>query len=159
MALSRAGGIGGVHAAKDADTVVVAASVLAGSTDEDNDEERRKARKDNKVAAILHSGYPVRYWDADLGPAQPRLFAVEPGEPLEAGKPTTVDAAPPLKLRNLTPDAGTRLRDAESVRQPGRHDDLQQLRQAARQCRFTFRPGRHRRRHRHPHGPAGHGRP
>ena len=60
--------------------MVVAASVLAGSTDEDNDEERRKARKDNKVAAILHSGYPVRYWDADLGPAQPRLFAVEPGE-------------------------------------------------------------------------------
>ncbi|MEV5052772.1 S9 family peptidase [Arthrobacter sp. LAR12-1-1.1] len=118
VALSRAGGIGGVHAAKDADTVVVAASVLAGSTDEDNDEERRKARKDNKVAAILHSGYPVRYWDADLGPAQPRLFAVEPGEPVEAGKPTTVDAAPPLKLRNLTPDAGTRLRDAESVVSP-----------------------------------------
>ena len=118
VALSRAGGIGGVHAAKDADTVVVAASVLAGSTDEDNDEERRKARKDNKVAAILHSGYPVRYWDADLGPAQPRLFAVEPGDPLEAGKPATVDAAPPLKLRNLTPDAGTRLRDAESVLSP-----------------------------------------
>ena len=118
VALSRAGGIGGVHAAKDADTVVVAASVLAGSTDEDNDEERRKARKDNKVAAILHSGYPVRYWDADLGPAQPRLFAVESGAELEAGKPTTVDAAPPLKLRNLTPDAGTRLRDAESVVSP-----------------------------------------
>lgn len=118
VALSRAGGIGGIHAARDADTVVVAASVLAGSTDEDNDEERRKARKDNKVAAILHSGYPVRYWDADLGPAQPRLFAVEPGDPLEAGKPTTVDAAAPLKLRNLTPDAGTRLRDAESVLSP-----------------------------------------
>lgn len=118
VALSRAGGIGGVHAAKDADTVVVAASVLAGSTDEDNDEERRKARKDNKVAAILHSGYPVRYWDADLGPGQPRLFAVETGGQLEAGKPTTVDAAPPLKLRNLTPDAGTRLRDAESVVSP-----------------------------------------
>ncbi|MFE4226680.1 prolyl oligopeptidase family serine peptidase [Arthrobacter sp. NPDC056886] len=118
VALSRAGGIGGVHAAKDADTVVVAASVLAGSTDEENDEERRKARKDNKVAAILHSGYPVRYWDADLGPGQPRLFAVESGGPLEAGKPTTVDAAPPLKLRNLTPDAGTRLRDTESVVSP-----------------------------------------
>src|SRR6478735_3657611 len=43
--------------------------------------------------------------------------------------------------------------------QPGRHDDLQQLRQAPRQRRFTFRAGRHRRRHRHPHGPAGHGRP
>jgi dipeptidyl aminopeptidase/acylaminoacyl peptidase len=118
VALSRAGGISGVLAAADADTLAVAAPVLAGSTDEDNDEERRKARKDNKVAAILHSGYPVRYWDADLGPAQPRLFAVEPGEPLEAGKPATVDAAPPLKLRNLTPDAGNRLRDAQTVISP-----------------------------------------
>ena len=118
VALSRAGGIGGVLAAREADAVVVTASVLAGSTDEDNDEERRQARKDNKVAAILHTGYPVRYWDADLGPAQPRLFAVESGGQLEPGKPTTVDAAPPLKLRNLTPDAGTRLRDAESVISP-----------------------------------------
>ena len=118
VALSRAGGIGGVHAAKDADTVVVAASVLAGSTDEDNDEERRKARKDNKVAAILHSGYPVRYWDADLGPDQPRIFAVEPGEEKEPGKPATVDAAAPLKLRNLTPDAAGLLRDSDSVVSP-----------------------------------------
>jgi len=118
VALSRAGGISALHAARDADVLVVAASVLAGSTDEDNDEERRKKRKDNKVAAILHSGYPVRYWDADLGPAQPRLFAVESGGQLESGKPATVDAAPPLQLRNLTPDAGPRLRDATTVVSP-----------------------------------------
>ena len=118
VALSRAGGISKVNAARDADALIVTATVLAGSTGEDNDEERRKARKDNKVAAILHSGYPVRYWDADLGPAQPRLFAVEPGEQPEAGKPTTVDAAPRLLLRNLTSDAGNRLRDAESVVSP-----------------------------------------
>ena len=66
-------------AARDADAAFVVASVLAGSADEDTDAERRKSRKDNKVAAILHSEYPVRYWDADLGPAQPRLFAVESG--------------------------------------------------------------------------------
>jgi dipeptidyl aminopeptidase/acylaminoacyl peptidase len=118
VVLSRAGGVSAVLAAKDSDALFLAASVLAGSTDEDNDEERRKARKGNKVAAILHSGYPVRYWDADLGPAQPRLFAVEPGEETEPGKPTTVDAAGPLTLRNLTPDAGNRLRDAESVVSP-----------------------------------------
>jgi hypothetical protein len=118
VVLSRAGGINAVLAAKDADALVVAAPVLAGSTDEDNDEERRKARKDNKVAAILHSGYPVRYWDADLGPAQPRLFAVEPGEQPEGAKPTTVDTVPPRRLRNLTPDAGDRLREATSVISP-----------------------------------------
>ncbi|WP_208750892.1 prolyl oligopeptidase family serine peptidase [Arthrobacter sp. PM3] len=118
VALTRAGGVSGILAARDADVLVAAAAVLAGATDEDNDEERRKARKDKKVAAILHSGYPVRYWDADLGPAQPRLFAVGPGEETAAGKPGTVDAAPPLELRNLTPDAGAGLRDAESVISP-----------------------------------------
>lgn len=115
---SRAGGISAVMAAKDADVTFVNASVLAGSSDEKDDEERRKSRKDNKVSAILHTGYPVRYWDADLGPAQPRLFAVEVGEDENPGKPATVDAAPGLKLRNLTPDAGGNLREAESVISP-----------------------------------------
>src|SRR6478672_270756 len=114
VALSRAGGVSGLLAAKQADALFVTASVLAGSTGEDNDEERRKARQDNKVAAILHSGYPVRYWDADLGPAQPRLFAVEPGPGQESCKPATVDSAAPLTLRNLTPQAGSRLREAVS---------------------------------------------
>lgn len=118
MALSRAGGISSVMAARDADVLLLAASVLPGSSGEDNDEERRKVRKDNQVNAILHSGYPVRYWDADLGPAQPRLFAVEPGEAEDPGKPATVDAAAPLKLRNLTPDAAGGLREAESVLSP-----------------------------------------
>ncbi|MGP4030860.1 prolyl oligopeptidase family serine peptidase [Pseudarthrobacter sp. 1C304] len=118
VVLTRAGGVSGLLAAKDTGALFVNASVLAGSTDEDSDEERRKARKDNKVAAILHSGYPVRYWDADLGPAQPRLFAVEPGPDPEPGKPATVDAAAPLKLRNLTPDAGSGLRDADAVVSP-----------------------------------------
>ncbi|CAI3790997.1 S9 family peptidase [Pseudarthrobacter sp. MM222] len=115
---SRAGGVSAVLAAKSADALFVAASVLTGSADEDSDEERRKARKDNKVAAILHSGYPVRFWDADLGPDQPRLFAVDPGEEKDPGKPSTVDAAAPRKLRNLTPDAGNGLRDATSVVSP-----------------------------------------
>ncbi|KRE81848.1 S9 family peptidase [Arthrobacter sp. Soil763] len=118
VALSRAGGVSGLLAARNADALFVSAAVLAGSTDEDNDGERRKARKENKVAAILHSGYPVRYWDADLGPEQPRLFAVEPGADPEPGKPATVDAAAPVKLRNLTPDAGNGLREAETVVSP-----------------------------------------
>lgn len=115
---SRAGGVNAVLAARAADALFVTAPVLAGSMDEDSDDERRKARKDNKVAAILHSGYPVRYWDADLGPGQPRVFAVEPGEVKEPGKPSTVDSAPPRTLRNLTPDAGNGFRDAASVVSP-----------------------------------------
>ena len=118
VVLSRAGGISQVMSARDTGATFVTASILAGSRDEEADEERRKSRKDHKVSAILHSGYPVRYWDADLGPDQPRIFAVEPGEEKEPGKPATVDAAAPLKLRNLTPDAARALRDAESVVSP-----------------------------------------
>jgi dipeptidyl aminopeptidase/acylaminoacyl peptidase len=115
---SRSGGISSVMTAKDADATFVNAEVLAGSADEDNDDERRKARKDNKVSAILHSGYPVRFWDADLGPAEPRIFAVEQGEDQEPGKPTTVDAAAPLKLRNLTSGVGGSLRESKTVVSP-----------------------------------------
>lgn len=115
---SRAGGVNAVLAAKDADATFVVGEVLAGSTDEENDNERRKARKDNKVSAILHSGYPVRYWDADLGPSQPRIFAVEPGEQNEPGKPSTVDAQPPVELRNLTPGVGGSLRETQTVVSP-----------------------------------------
>jgi dipeptidyl aminopeptidase/acylaminoacyl peptidase len=118
VVLSRAGGVGRVLTAKDADAAFVVAEVLAGAGDEEDDARRRKARKDNKVSAILHSEYPVRYWDADLGPGQPRIFAVEPGEDRAGGKPATVDAAAPLVLRNLTPDAGPRLREAETVVSP-----------------------------------------
>ncbi|ASN18450.1 S9 family peptidase [Arthrobacter sp. YN] len=115
---SRSGGISSVMAAKDADATFVSAEVLAGSADEDNDDERRKTRKDNKVSAILHSGYPVRYWDADLGPAEPRIFAVEQGHEREPGKPSTVDAAAPLKLRNLTAGVGGSLRESKTVVSP-----------------------------------------
>lgn len=115
---SRPGGISAVLTAKDADATFVKASVLAGSSDEKDDEERRKSRKDNKVSAILHSGYPVRFWDADLGPSQPRIFAVEAGEEGNAGKPATIDAVPALKLRNLTPEVGGRLRETEAVVSP-----------------------------------------
>lgn len=118
VVLSRAGGVGRVLTAKGADAAFVVAEVLAGAADEDDDAERRKARKDNKVSAILHSEYPVRYWDADLGPGQPRIFAVEQGTEKEPAKPGTVDATAPLELRNLTPDAGPRLREAETVVSP-----------------------------------------
>jgi dipeptidyl aminopeptidase/acylaminoacyl peptidase len=118
VVLNRPGGVGSVLTARNAGATFVVAEVLAGSADEDDDAERRKSRKDNKVSAILHSEYPVRYWDADLGPGQPRIFAVEPGKDKEPGRPATVDAAAPLALRNLTPDAGPRLREAESLVSP-----------------------------------------
>jgi dipeptidyl aminopeptidase/acylaminoacyl peptidase len=66
---TRPGGVSGPVTAGD--TVVVLSDTLPGSTDDDA--ERRKARKDRKVSAILHTGYPVRFWDHDLGPGQSRF--------------------------------------------------------------------------------------
>ncbi|WP_299167986.1 alpha/beta fold hydrolase [uncultured Arthrobacter sp.] len=108
---SRSGGVQSVIAAADADAVAVVAEVLAGSTDESDDEERRKARKEAGVAAILHTGYPVRHWDADLGPSEPRYFLVEQGERGESG-PVTVDDEPPITLRAVTGGVGSSLRNA-----------------------------------------------
>ncbi|WP_309070098.1 prolyl oligopeptidase family serine peptidase [Arthrobacter sp.] len=108
---SRPGGIQSVIAAAKADAVVAVAEVLAGSTDEADDEVRRKTRKEAGVAAILHSGYPVRHWDADLGPAEPRYFLLEEDVQREA-EPVTVDDEPRLTLRNVTADFGPGLRNA-----------------------------------------------
>ena len=36
----------------------------------------RNLRKDNKITAILHTGYPVRHWDHDLGPDETHLFVL-----------------------------------------------------------------------------------
>ncbi|MFB1296948.1 prolyl oligopeptidase family serine peptidase [Mycobacterium sp. pW049] len=56
---------------------VAASSMLPSAADIDADATLRAARKDNKVSAILHTGYPVRAWDHDLGPAQTHLFLAE----------------------------------------------------------------------------------
>lgn len=63
-----------MHAATRADRIVVTAPVLGHTTEDD--ERLRTARKDAKVSAVLHSGYPVRYWDTDLGPDRPHLLSV-----------------------------------------------------------------------------------
>ncbi len=110
LVLSRRGGVQGVVAAASADAAVVVAEVLAGSTDEANDDERRKARKEAGVEAILHSGYPVRFWDTDLGPSEPRYFMLEKGE-RENGLPATIDELPQLSLRNITAGVGSSLRN------------------------------------------------
>src|SRR6478736_1170529 len=84
--------------------------------DADDDERLLGARKDAKVAAILHSSYPVRYWDHDLGPARPRLFAGD--LTTVAASPEAGAAAPRLALRDLAPDAGAALEHQDAVLSP-----------------------------------------
>ena len=74
---SLAGGVSGIAAtASHSDTIVITADLLISSTDLEADAQARTRRKDKKVTAILHESYPVRYWDQDLGPAEPHLLSL-----------------------------------------------------------------------------------
>jgi dipeptidyl aminopeptidase/acylaminoacyl peptidase len=94
--LNMPGDISVVRTARNADAAVFGASLLPLARDVDDDRRLRNLRKGNKVAAILHSGYPVRFWDKDLGPDEPHLF--------------DFDASGP---RDLTPQPGPALHEAE----------------------------------------------
>jgi dipeptidyl aminopeptidase/acylaminoacyl peptidase len=91
--LNMPGGISRVLTARNADATVVGAPLLPAARSIDDDRRLRNLRKDTKVTAILHAGYPVRYWDEDLGPDEPHLFEV---------------SGP----RDLTPQPGVALREA-----------------------------------------------
>nr|WP_246183090.1 prolyl oligopeptidase family serine peptidase [Mycolicibacterium grossiae] len=93
--LAPAGGIDAVFPAADADVVLARVPLLPSAHDVDDDQRRRTRRTDAKVTAVLHHGYPVRYWDHDIGPSQPHLLAVD-------------------GARDLTPRPGPALRDAET---------------------------------------------
>ena len=93
LELALAGGVDGAIPATDADVVIVRAALLPSAGDVAEDRRLRALRKDGKVTAILHSGYPVRHWDHDLGPAQPHLLRLD-------------------GVRDLTPHPGSALREA-----------------------------------------------
>ena len=96
----RAGGVDGPVAARTGAAVLVASSTMPGASDGADDEQRRKARTDSKVSAILHTGYPVRHWDHDLGPAAPRLLI------------GAVPADGAISWTDLTPEPGRALDQA-----------------------------------------------
>ncbi|MGV8885585.1 MAG: alpha/beta fold hydrolase [Microbacteriaceae bacterium] len=127
-----AGGVSSIAAtATDSDTVVLAADLLTSSDSLESDAALRAERTEKKVAAILHESYPVRYWDSDLGPAEPHLLALDltelpekarqrtpapvPGEspryPADLPRPTDLTPHPGRTAdtggQALTPDAST----------------------------------------------------
>ena len=104
------GGVDEPLAARAADLVSVAVSVLPGAADLVQDAAARKVRTDGKITAILHDGYPVRHWDHDLGPDQPRRAVADlgtlPAEPAlsrpQSDDPGGASADGPLALRLVT---------------------------------------------------------
>ncbi len=120
------GGITAAEVARDAGGIVVGSPVLPAAGNGE-DARLRQERNDAGVTAILHESAPVRFWDHDLGPDQPRLFAVDPDQVQEteigwAGgdkEPRLADdtqrqegaerAGQPARLRDLTPEPGRAL--------------------------------------------------
>ncbi|MGH8960119.1 MAG: prolyl oligopeptidase family serine peptidase [Jatrophihabitantaceae bacterium] len=119
--LTRPGGITRVAAARDATTVVLASAALPGSTDTEGEQKRRKARKDAKVGAVLHTSSPVRYWDHDLGPDEVRLYAASTLG--DGAEPIDLTPAPARALDEasftLTPDGTQVLASWSVLEEPG----------------------------------------
>ncbi|TFD03438.1 MULTISPECIES: prolyl oligopeptidase family serine peptidase [unclassified Cryobacterium] len=111
-----AGGVSGIAAvATAARSLVIAADLLPSAADLEAESAARKERTEKKVAAILHESYPVRFWDHDLGPAEPHLLALDladlhdtitaPTINSEADAPAPYPADLP-RPRDLTPTPG-----------------------------------------------------
>lgn len=76
-----AGGVSAIAAVADAASVAVLSADLLPSADSfEADATLRAERKKRKLSAILHTTYPVRYWDHDLGPAEPHLLSLDLGD-------------------------------------------------------------------------------
>ena len=93
-----AAGLSGPVGAPASQAYVVATPRLTGAG-EQADRQWRTDREQAKVTAIIHDGFPIRYWDRELGPDLPRLLAARTGD----------HAAP----RDLAPDAGPALVEAK----------------------------------------------
>jgi dipeptidyl aminopeptidase/acylaminoacyl peptidase len=99
------GGVTAFQAASAGETVAVVGPVLSIAASLEEDRRLRDLREDGGITAILHTGYPVRYWDKDLGPEENHVFRLG------------VDG----ELTDATVEPGIALRDAEfSVSPDGR---------------------------------------
>jgi dipeptidyl aminopeptidase/acylaminoacyl peptidase len=89
LVLALPGGVDAARPARAAAMAVLVGPMLPSARTVEDDRRLRDLRRDNKVTAILHSGYPVRYWDHDLGPDEPHLFGLE-----LSGEATPTDLTP-----------------------------------------------------------------
>ncbi|MGJ9373988.1 alpha/beta fold hydrolase [Nesterenkonia sp. CF4.4] len=124
----RPGGVSQPHCAQQAEVVLLSAPLLPGARTEDEHKQLHTQRDEASVKAILHTGYPVRFWDRDLGPARPSLFALEHAPAAEGaesaspesesessasdddGAPVSGDSEQTI-LRHLTEGLGARFGD------------------------------------------------
>ncbi|GAA4892534.1 alpha/beta hydrolase family protein [Actinomycetospora straminea] len=81
--VERPGGVSGFAVARDAGTLtVVTPKPVVGDA-----EEQREARDKEGVSARLHTHFPVRFWDHDLGPGRAHLQRCAPPDPADPEAP------------------------------------------------------------------------
>jgi dipeptidyl aminopeptidase/acylaminoacyl peptidase len=85
---------------------VIRVPILPSAHDIEDDRRLSELRKGAGVTAILHSGYPVRHRDKDLGPDQPHLFALGLG-------PSDIAPSGTAEPFDLTPRPGDALRESD----------------------------------------------
>ena len=144
------GGVAQIAAtAAGSDAVVITANLLPSAATLETDAAVRAERTTKKVTAVLHESYPVRYWDHDLGPAEPHLLALDLTNLQEAIAEidevpgTDLDALPyPADLprpRDLTPLPGRSADTAGEVLTPDGHSLIAAIRlQQQRAGRFVI---------------------
>ncbi|MBM6589761.1 alpha/beta fold hydrolase [Brevibacterium sp. RIT 803] len=58
-------------------SMIVQFPVHSWAANEDEHQEYSQERRESKVSGILHTGFPIRYWDHDLGPGQETLAVAD----------------------------------------------------------------------------------
>ncbi|MGY4649649.1 dipeptidyl aminopeptidase/acylaminoacyl peptidase [Mycobacterium sp. URHB0021] len=96
-------GVTAVVTAREAPVAVLCAPMLPSADNLESGRRWREMRESGGVTAILHTGYPVRHREADLGPEEPHLFAVRLSA---AGQPASAEVV------ELTPRPGSSLRES-----------------------------------------------
>ncbi|MBP2334491.1 dipeptidyl aminopeptidase/acylaminoacyl peptidase [Saccharothrix coeruleofusca] len=109
------GGVGRFAVAREAGTVLLVADAHPTAEFGEPDEALRKAREDAGVTGILHESYPIRYWDADLGPTYPRQLVTT--GPVDADSDRLDPAA---GLVDLTPGADGHVGSQSAISPDGR---------------------------------------
>jgi dipeptidyl aminopeptidase/acylaminoacyl peptidase len=101
LLLRTPGGVIGLAVARDAGDVIAVVPMTPGVVNVKDDKEHRAARAKAGVSGLLHLSYPVRYWDHDLGPGEPRLLRLR--APADLGEDDS------LEPDDLTPAPGRAL--------------------------------------------------
>jgi dipeptidyl aminopeptidase/acylaminoacyl peptidase len=100
------GGVNALAAARSAAVLGIHAPVFPGAGGLEADAELAKRRREAGIGAILFEGYPIRFWDHDLGPRRGCLLLAE-----AEGAPAVLPAGPDPALFEpdfaLSPDGGT----------------------------------------------------